>query len=87
MSVGGVEFTNGGSGGEDAGQISEDKMITSKSIASIALKAATLLATGKIDAITATWIGAATQRALNDLSAGKALEDKSTAALLEAKKT
>jgi hypothetical protein len=61
-------------------------MITSKSIAGIALKAARLLATGKIDAATATRIGTATRRALDDLSAGKALEDKSVAELIEAEK-
>jgi hypothetical protein len=64
--------------------MSEDQMITSKSIAGIALKAARLLATAKIDAATAARIGTATRRALDDLSAGKAWEDKSVAQLIEA---
>jgi hypothetical protein len=38
--------------------MSEDRMITSESIAGIALKAARLLASGKIDPATATRIGA-----------------------------
>jgi hypothetical protein len=64
--------------------MSEDRMITSESIAGIALKAARLLASGKIDPATATRIGAATQRALDDLSrAGKELEDKSVAELIQ----
>jgi hypothetical protein len=66
--------------------MSEDRMITSESIAGIALKAARLLASGKIDPATATRIGAATQRALDDLSAGKTVEDKSVTELIEAEK-
>jgi hypothetical protein len=61
-------------------------MISSKSISGIAMKAALLLASGKIDAATASRIGTATQRALADLHEGKAVEDKSAAELIEAEK-
>ena len=61
-------------------------MITSEWIAGIALKAATLLSKGKIDPVTATWIGSATQRALTALREGKTVEDKSVTELLEAEK-
>jgi hypothetical protein len=66
--------------------ISEDRMITSKSIAGIALRAAELLASGKIDAATASRIGTATQRAQTALHEGKKVDDKSVTELLEAEK-
>jgi len=59
-------------------------MITSESVAGIAMRAATLLASGKIDSATATWIGAATQQAQTALREGKTVEDKVVAELLEA---
>jgi hypothetical protein len=58
-------------------------MITSKSIAGIALKAARLLSTNKIDPATATRISTVTGRALDDLREGKALADKSVAELIQ----
>jgi hypothetical protein len=61
-------------------------MITSKSVAGIAMKGAELLASGKIDAATASRIGTTTQRALTDLREGKAVEDNSVTQLLEAEK-
>jgi hypothetical protein len=61
-------------------------MITPKSISGMAMKAALLLASGKIDATTATRIGTATQRAIADLHEGRAVEDKSAAELIEAEK-
>lgn len=61
-------------------------MITSESIAGIAIRAATLLASGKIDSATATRIGAATQRAQTALREGKTVEDKVVTELLEAEK-
>ena len=63
--------------------MSEGHMITSKSIAGIALKAARLLSTGKIDPATATRIGTVTGCALDDLREGKALANKSVAELIQ----
>jgi hypothetical protein len=61
-------------------------MITPEWIAGIATKAARLLASGKIDAATATRIGAATQSALTALRAGETVEDASVTELLEAER-
>jgi hypothetical protein len=61
-------------------------MTTSEWIAGIALKAARLLASGKIDTAAATRISAATQRAPTALREGKTVEDKSVTELLEAEK-
>jgi hypothetical protein len=61
-------------------------MISSKSISGIAMKAALLLASGKIDAATATRIGTATQRALTDLREAKAVESTPVTELLEVEK-
>ena len=61
-------------------------MITAESIAGIALKAARLLASGRIDPATATRIGTATQRCLTALREGKTLDDKSVAELVEVEK-
>jgi hypothetical protein len=66
--------------------MSEYRMITAESIGQIAMKAARLLASGKIDNATARRIITATERALNALRAGKAMEDKTVAELLEAEK-
>jgi hypothetical protein len=61
-------------------------MITAESVGQIAMKAARLLASGKIDNATARRISTAAERALNALRAGKAMEDKTVAELLEAEK-
>jgi hypothetical protein len=61
-------------------------MITTESIGQIAMKAARLLASGKIDNAIARRIVTATDRALEALRAGKTMEDKSVAELLEAEK-
>jgi hypothetical protein len=61
-------------------------MITSKSIANIALTAALLLSNDRIDASTANWIGAAAQRALEHLEEGAWVDNKSLSELLEAEK-
>jgi hypothetical protein len=66
--------------------MSECRMITAESIGQIAMKAARLLARGKIDTATARRISTAAERALNALRAGKAMEDKTVAELLEAEK-
>jgi hypothetical protein len=62
-------------------------MATSEWIAGIAKRAATLLASGKIDAATATRIGAATQLALTTLEEGEKVDDKSVIELRNAEKT
>jgi 20S proteasome alpha/beta subunit len=62
-------------------------MATSDWIAGIAKRAATLLASGKIDAATATCIGAATQLALTTLEEGESVDDKSVAELRIAERT